>query len=198
MRLALSLALLLILAPLRADRLLRLPLANSLYEGQWVVEDLYSTRTHSHTGFLQIGLPSFFEAGVLAEKGRVGANIQYSFVQPFPEYSPGLAVGVLDIANQTDAGRAVWVAVTWQYNVYADWADRERISFTLGGGTAPRFKGAFLALDVPVYTGWSLLMEHDSRTLTVGAEYSPSKNIRVRALIADGRAGYSLGFRFGF
>jgi len=198
MRLALALCFLSLVAPVRADRLLRLPTANSLFEGQWVTEDLYSTRTHSHTGFLQIGLPSFFEVGALIEKGDLAVNLQYSFVQPFPEYSPGLAVGVLDIGNDTDAGRAIWAAATWQYNVYADWADRERISFTLGGGTGPRFKGAFVALELPVYRGWSLLMEHDSRTLTVGVSFSPDSNVLARAVIEDGRAAYSLGLRFGF
>lgn len=166
--------------------------------GEATAEALYRTGNHRTTGFLQVGLPLFIELGAMMDDGHLALHLQYSIVQPFPEYSPGIAVGVWDAGNSSTDGRGLWLAATWQFNVYTDWAQRERISFTLGGGSGPRFRGAFVGLELPVYTGWSLLMEHDSRLLTFGVGFEPTENVRFRALVQDGRAAYSFTLRYLF
>lgn len=181
-----------------ADRLLTIPTGVTLVPGEAVAEALYRTGDHGTAGFWQVGLPLFFEVGAMIDHDRLALSLQYSLVQPFPEYSPGLAVGVWDVGNDSPSGRGVWIAATWQFNSYADWAQRERVSFTLGGGSGPRFRGAFVGLELPVYTGWSLLMEHDSRVLTFGVGFEPVEHVRFRGLVRDGRAAYSFTLRYGF
>jgi hypothetical protein len=181
-----------------ADRLLTIPTGVTLVPGEATAEALYRTGDHRTVGFVQVGLPLFFELGAIMDDDRLGLSLQYSLIQPFPEYSPGLAVGIWDVGNESPSGRGVWVAATWQFNVYTDWAQRERISFTLGGGSSPRFRGGFVGLELPVYTGWSLLMEHDSRVLTFGVGFHPAENVQIRGLVRDGRAAYSITLRYGF
>lgn len=198
MRFAALLALAALPAFSLADRLLTIPTGVTLVPGEASTEALYRTDNHRTTGFLQVGLPLFFELGAMMDGGELAVHLQYSVVQPFPEYAPGIAVGVWDAGNDSPDGRGLWVAATWQFNVYADWAQRERISFTLGGGSGPRFRGAFVGLELPVYTGWSLLMEHDSRLLTFGVGFEPVEHVRFRGLVRDGRAAYSFTLRYGF
>lgn len=181
-----------------ADRLFTIPTAVTLAPGEATTELLYRTGDHRTAGFLQVGLPLFFELGAMIDEDRLALQLQYGLVQPFPEYSPGLAVGVWDVGNDSPSGRGVWIAATWQFNSYADWAQRERVSFTLGGGSGPRFRGAFVGLEIPVYTGWNLLMEHDSRLLTFGVGFEPTEHVRFRALVRDGRPAYSFTLRYGF
>ncbi|MER3413325.1 MAG: hypothetical protein C4341_03630 [Armatimonadota bacterium] len=198
MRFAALFALVTLPAFLLPDRLLTIPTGVTLAPGEAVAEALYRTDNHRTIRFLQVGLPLFLELGATLDDGTPAVHLQYSVAQPFPEYAPGIAVGVWDAGNDSPDGRGLWLAATWQFNAYADWAKRERISFTLGGGSAPRFRGAFVGLDLPVYTGWNLLIEHDSRALTFGVGFEPLRQVRFRGLVRDGRAAYSFTLRYGF
>ncbi|MEM4408310.1 MAG: hypothetical protein QXI19_06165 [Candidatus Caldarchaeum sp.] len=127
-------------------------------------------------------------------------NIQHSIVQPYPDLFPGISIGILDLFNETKEGMSLYVAGTWQTNIYTDWATDERGSITIGTGTK-RFRGAFVSLYLPIYRRVSLLGEHDSRDLLVGFEFVPikntdsSKDLWIGLRVVFSNDGTSLGFQ---
>lgn len=139
-----------------------------------------------------------FDAGVLpflevqavqetmAGDETLSINVQYGVVQPFADAAPGISIGVLDLLNQTDLGRSPFIAMTWQFNTYADWATKERASFTLGGGLGGLRDGAFVGVELPLFKRTNFVGEYDRRAITAGFDIEASKGVAVRALFREG------------
>ncbi|MCH8273999.1 MAG: hypothetical protein IH851_04345 [Armatimonadetes bacterium] len=182
-----------------ADRVVFLPTGYTLQPGEIRVEFLRETRTPAQTlVYVQAAVMPFLEVqGVWEDLPGSGAaaslNVQYSITQPFPDVLPGVSVGVLDLLGETGAGFSLFTAITWQTGIFSNWATTESANITIGYGTG-RFRGAFVALELPMFQGVTFIGEHDSRELIAGLEFEPVNGIALRVLVRE--RGPLIGVQF--
>lgn len=199
-RVFLMLFLLCIVSPLFADRIFILPTAYTLRHGELRMEFLtFGEETEKSLAFVQMGILPFIELQVLREefpgkKPSATANFLYSLSQPIPDYFPGVAVGILDILNETESERSFFVAFTWQSVVYSDWAETESSTFTVGIGTGRLKDGIFISTSLPMHRGITFFGEYDTKIMTAGFDIIAFRNTAVRIAFRDGHPLF--GFQF--
>jgi hypothetical protein len=201
-RAAVMLPLLVFAGTARADRVIIVPTADTLLWGEARLE--YSGRlAHFEEGWarLDAGLGGFFEVQAYYEdlgetsRKRGTFNLQYGVIQPFPDKVPGIAVGVMDVLNETEIGRSLYVAVTWEFNVYSDWAERERATITIGGGVGGLDGRGLVGFSVPLFKHVAAIGDYDTRALTGGLDVEPAEHIGLRLVFREGRPFFGLQLR---
>lgn len=183
-----------------ADTIVTTPTAYSLQAGEFQLEYLSYVKDNSRWfGSLEFSVGSFIEIRATYEdlpaSGRAASmDVQYGITQPIPEYAPGLAVGIMDVFDETDRGISPYVAFTSQLNIYSEWAKKERAQFTLGFGIGG-IRGLFLNFYLPVFRGISLFGEHDTHARLLGIEVEPAKGLVFRAMSRDSDTLIGIQFR---
>lgn len=196
----LSMLLMFISASSFADRIFVLPTAYTLRLGELRIEALlFGEETEKSLSFVQMGILPFMELQVTREEfpGKspsASANFLYSVSQPIPDYFPGVAVGILDVFNETETKRSLFAALTWQSLVYSDWAETESSSFTVGIGTGSLKDGIFISTSLPMYKGITFFGEYDTKIMTVGFDITTFRNTAFRIAFRDGHPLF--GFQF--
>jgi hypothetical protein len=124
-------------------------------------------------------------------------NLSYNFLTPLTDLTPGLSVGLLDALNQTERGRAAYLAVTYRYGNLGDLNQNTPTELTLG--LASRRSGLFfVGVSLPFTSSVRLVTEHDSVNLTTGLEFHPLPGLSARAMIQEARFAWSLSYGLRF
>ena len=192
--------LLLAVAPLAlADRLLTIPTARKLLDGSLRFESLRRLdRLGTGTDYLATAFGNGYEAEarLLHRRGddRATLDLTYNVVAAIPGFSPGIALGVQDLADQTRPGARLFGLFT------------NRVEF--GAGNVPfdvtvglfvgRRVTPFVGAAVPLYAGLRLLAEHDGDMGRVGLEATPLRGLRARLVEGNGDLLGSLGYTVKF
>lgn len=184
-----------------ADRVVTIPSAYAIQEGEAKAE-LIAFGEGLKFGWMRLDsrvLP-FVELQVYGSKmpnetTKFSFNLQYTLIQPFPDATPAICVGLLDALNETEFGRSMYVAVTFVSNIYSDWADREQISLTIGGGIGGIRRGAFVGVNLPVLKHVAFVGEYDTKRITAGLDIEALPNVGVRVLFRGGEPMIGLQFR---
>jgi len=160
---------------------------------------VFGEETEKSLSFVQMGILPFMELQIVreefpGEKPSASANFIYSISQPIPDYFPGVAVGILDILNETENERSFFAALTWQSIVYSDWAENESSSFTIGIGTGKLKDGIFINTSLPLYKRITFFGEYDTKIMIAGFDITALENITIRLAFRDGHPLF--GFQF--
>ena len=190
-------ALLLILPPFAAaDRLITIPTARKLLDGSVRLESLREFGAGGNgTDYLAVGLgPSFeAEARLLEREGRdarLTGDLTYNVVAPLTGFSPGLALGVTDVADATRLGTRGFACATIRNGF-----DHGNVPFDVTSGFfVGRRATPFLGTSVPVYAWLRFLAEDDGRIGRVALEAAPLRGLRLRLIGERGRTLGSLGY----
>ncbi len=193
-------ALLLTLAPFaRADRLITVPTARKLLDGSVRLEYLQQFGRDASIGYATAAFGGAWEAEAryLHTDGRDDRgtlDLSYNIIAPLAGFSPGFAVGVQDIADETKAGTRAFLCGT--------------IRNEFGAGNAPfdvtvglfagRLVTPYVGTSVPLYAWASLLAEQDGRQGQLALEARPTRGLRLRLIARSGNVLGSVGYTVSF
>lgn len=185
-----------------ADRVVFVPAGRKLLEGEYRIEAI-NVAGRDHTfGWAAFSPNSVFEFGVYGENfdsHRVtwGFNGSYTLTNPITDLSPGISFGFLDLGNETEAGRAVYLAVT--YRLGNDGLLNQFLPTDLSFGFWSRESGLmFAGAELPFSSSLSVLGEYDGSALTAGLVLTPVSPLKVKFLWRDGDPALGLQFRAQF
>lgn len=177
----------------RADRLLLVPTAHGLGPGAVRAEGWYATGFgQPRAVFAGFGLGSGVEAQarwvqLASPAGPAAVDLQYTYISPVADISPGLATGVLDAFDTTEDGRRIYACATLNrgpgYGRYAE--------FTVGLAVGRR-SGPMAGLRVPLGRSTVALGEYDGVRWSGGVEYK--LNAQVYGRIVESEGLFVLGF----
>lgn len=185
--------------PLYADRVLEIPTGRAIYP----------ERVRIETGFLGGGRKQerwslhwrpLTRLELYGERrGFEGHTdlfgFQYTLFPELPGYTPGISVGVWDVADHSQEGRGAYVALSYGLPTLGatplDHDLRVHVGFGMGG--MPRF---FLGFEIPLTNTMFLLAEHTGKHTNVALAWSPSNHIQVRASVIRQQTVWSVVVRF--
>lgn len=200
-RLVVAACLLGTVAAASADRFLRAPTGYSLRLQEARTEAWWNGDRFDR-GTLAFGVLQNLEVGATFERGlsnpdRFGFDLSYNYIRPIVDYTPGIAVGVLDVFNETSDGRAAYLALTMRMGNYDPGNQDVPTELNLGfwsrhGGTS------FISFSLPFAEQFRLISEYEGREISAGFDFRPVKGLSVRWVFVEGRPSYGLGFRARF
>ena len=194
-------ALLLLFASLaQADRLITVPTARKLLDGSVRLESLRQFGAGGYgTDYLAVGLgPSFEAEARLLERPdrdpRLTGDVTYNVIAPLTGFSPGLALGVTDVADATHVGPRAFACATVRNGF-----DRGNVPFDVTVGLfAGRRTTPYVGTSVPIYRWLRLLAENDGRDGRAALEATPLRGLRLRLVGERGRVLGSFGYTARF
>ena len=181
-----------------ADRAVFVPTGRKLLPNTAKFEFLDSAGRSNTFGWLQYSPNSVFEFSVYGEKlagqsTAFGVNGSFTFVNPITDVAPGISLGFLDIANETEDGRALYAAITYRLGNEGLLNQFLPTDITLGVWSRERSLG-FAAAELPFSDFLSVVGELDGNGVTAGVNLSPVKGARIRLLWTRGDPTF--GFQF--
>lgn len=171
---------LLLAAPARADKLIWIPTADvPSARGEFMT----SSGREIDVVTAQVGLGQYFELlgrrYQLTDGSRteVGGQMQ---VLPEGFVTPGLAIGVWDLANQTDRGRRVFAVLSKRIPGVEVLPVIRGLRVHLGAGTGD-LSGIFLGAHLRLPVGLALVAETHRGDFNAGLWWSPLRVVRLKA-----------------
>ena len=124
------------------------------------------------------------------------ADLSYVPTGPVPGLSPGIVLGIMDIADKTRDGRRGFFGLTFR----EDFAGSDGTNYgdiTIGTFVGRRTQ-AFFGASVPFSRQFRLLVEHNGIRPAAGLELRPFKELSFRFILRDRETlfGISLAHRF--
>jgi hypothetical protein len=173
-------------APARADKLILIPTAD--VEG-FRGEFMSGSEAVGGVTTAQLGLGRYFEVMGrryqfrLDEQTEVGGQLQ---VLPEGFVTPGLALGVWDVGNETRRGRRMFGVLSKRIpGVHFIPTVFRSLRLHMGAGTG-RLSTLFMGAHVGLPWGFSLAMEGTGSDFNAGLWWSPARIVRIKAETWDG------------
>lgn len=181
-----------------ADRTVFSPKGTKLISDSIKVETLFSERERYSWFSIGVSRQWELEAGNFFENGRSRTSLSavYNLALPIMDITPGISFGIVDASNDTQDGRAVFVAVTYWYGNYGEL--NQDVPTELSFGAWTRTGGAFVSTSIPFADFLRLVGEHDGRSLRAGIDVRPVQGLSLKILFEPSRtlAGASFQARF--
>lgn len=175
-----------------ADRLVRIPTAAKVPLGDARFGYLQPLGARSeYRSYVGFGVTKAFEGEITVERSQrssaaLSCNLAYNLVAPLTNYTPGISFGVQDILDRTEDGRGFYLAVTYRLSVDETQMISAPVELTLGVGVGG-FHGAFVGLVLPLSNQLKGVFEHDSRRLSAGLQWEPTRGLLLRWGVQDDR-----------
>ena len=166
-----------------AERLIFLPLGDRYANRDFRIETLLNPRDRDPAAtFIGFGFGNAFDAEISRIGRRNALDLSYNYIPAVPDFGLGISVGVMDVSDESLAGRSFYVSLTTRLNNFDAFNANTPTELTIGAGTG-RFKGAFFGALLPFTDRFRLLTEYDSQEITAGFEYAMSREFRIRWLV---------------
>ncbi|MBS1713523.1 MAG: hypothetical protein JST30_04225 [Armatimonadetes bacterium] len=186
----------------RADRDITVPLGRKLLDGTVRLEYTgvpgeRDARAWLGTGFLKAYELEFSLERTKTQDWSASFDLSYNYTPPIVDVAPGLSVGVQDVLNRSENGRAAYLAMTYRYG--NEGALNQDVPTELTFGLWSRSSGlAFVNVSLPFSDRVFLLGEHDSRRAAAGIRIRPLPGLDLKTVFeADGtHFGLSLRQKF--
>lgn len=173
-----------------ADRLIHIPLGKKVpshtvrLEGGVPLES-----TGSPFGYLDVGLNTFLDATIRTTDmpsvtRRATLDLGYNYISPIPDASPGISVGVQDLAGNTPDGRRFYIASTYRPSLGGSANVFTPAEVTIGALVGRR-TSAFVGVMLPISPAFRLLAEHDGFRVNAGVEARPINRVWLKLLFID-------------
>ena len=172
-----------------ADRLILIPTGKRLLKDQYRIDLLTEPSRDNTYGWFGTGLGHSFDVELTGESldtdGIVSSlDFSYNYISPVTDFAPGISVGVQDMADHTDRGRNVYLAVTFRSGNYGEHNQDVPTEVTFGFWS--RHEGLmFGGVVLPFSKHLKLLAEHDSHQFTAGFQVSPTDNVDFRFMFRE-------------
>lgn len=186
-----------------ADRLINIPTARKIQWGTYKFE--YRAEPHEkgvQETFLGIGVTEALEVQARASNLDSGHSIgtldvAYNFISPITGFTPGFAVGVLDVLNKMPDGRRPYFVTTFKEGFYT--IDGEvPADITLGFCFEQTRMYPMVGVSIPFSSQFRTLAEHDGKRLSAGVEARPAPNLGIRFTIEDRHSLFGLQYQHRF
>jgi hypothetical protein len=124
-------------------------------------------------------------------------DVTYNYMVPFMDISPGISVGLLDGADRTVRGRALFLAITHKYGNFGDYNQDIPTEFTFGfwSGRGSKLFGSAL---FPWTEQIAAIFEWSGETPNAGVEITALKGVRFRAISVQQGLQFGLTVRLQF
>lgn len=181
-----------------ADRLVSVPTGTKVYSGYFKLEGVEWGGDKSQQAWLAYGVDRSVEVAATwfrasGETGKVSFDAAYNVVAPITDTSPGVSFGLIDGANVTPEGRALYLATTWRLG--NDGELNQDVPTELHFGFWTRKEGLlFVGASLPFSPQVRFIAEYDSVRTTAGAEIRPLPALSVKLLARDGRPSLGLAW----
>jgi hypothetical protein len=178
----------------QGDRLIDIPLGRKIPSGVIRLEGQFDQSDASQSdAYLDWGVDSNWEASLHYEnpvdaRGRLTGDLSYNLIPPITGISPGISVGVQDLANNTGDGRRFYAASTFKVDGTDLWTP---VELTLGASYDHQIR-PFVGLSFPLDPRLRLMAEHDGFRISAGAEYKPTRNMALRWVVRGSVSELSL------
>ncbi|MCW5937164.1 MAG: hypothetical protein KIT11_07655 [Fimbriimonadaceae bacterium] len=185
-----------------ADREIRVPMGRKLLEGQVRIEALFQPGEERAQAWLGAGFLQSYDGEINFVRNEGGQweptlDLAYNFTPPITDIAPGISVGLLDLANKTEGGRAGYLAMTYRYGNVGDLNQDVPTDLTIGFWS--RKSGLlFFAVSLPISDKLLFLAEHDSLRLAGGIELRPVPFATFKAVFERGGTLFSAGLTTRF
>lgn len=200
MRSRLALALLLLAPAAGADRLITIPTARKLSDGDFRLETLRQFGDGGHAlDYFAAAFAQAWEAeGRVVERdghdAKLTGDLTYNVIAPLPGISPGFALGVQDLGDATRPGIRGFVCGTLR-NEFA----HGNVPFDVTSGlTFGRQVRPFVGTSVPLYPWLRLMAEQDGFEGRAALEALPFRGLRLRLVGQRGGVLGSIGYTARF
>lgn len=168
-----------------AERVIFIPNGNKIRFSTVKFQSLYEGGSRRQEwGLLSVGVTREIEAEIEFEhfrpaSSRVTAGLAYNFINPITDFAPGVTIGMLDILNQSLAGRRTFFAATYRFGQDSQYNQNSPMEFTLGISQGRRLT-PIVGAAMPLTWQFKALAEHDGYIVSTGFEFKPVRNLAVR------------------
>jgi|GEM_PF-6308274 len=179
------------------------PIAQVLQTRELNLQGYYATGDRLvEVGQLGLGLGKGFEARFTDSQfqqgsGRQSVDIQYLYLSPFGDESPGITFGVNDLFNVTPDRIRGYVGVSYQVGLNADLNESLSAIVTvgvfIGHRTAP-----FTSVIIPFGTSFDARLEDDGDRINAGFNLKLGYGFELRAITRGQRTMLGLNFNKNF
>jgi len=185
-----------------ADRDITVPLGRKLLDGTFRLE--YSgvpggrdAKAWLGAGFLKAYEMEVSWEGTKSRDWTTSLDLSYNYTPPIVDVAPGLSVGVQDVLNKTEGGRAAYLALTYRYGNEGVFNQDVPTELTFGLWT--RSSGlAFVNVSLPFSDRVFLLAEHDSRRAAAGVRIRPLPCLDLKTVFETDGTHFGLSLRQKF
>ena len=181
-----------------ADRLVAIPTATKIHTHTVRAEILGFPSRDTTLGWLGFGVHPLVDAELSFEARNsnraVGSlNLGYYYLLPITDFAPGIAVGVHDVLNRTEDGRAAYLAVTYRIGNDGELNQDVPTEVTLGVWSRDGGK-LFIGASLPFASEFRVFAEHNSIRPAGGFEFRPVPEAVFRMVFEGAGTGYSVSF----
>lgn len=202
MRLACCAIALLLCGGAFADRFVETPTGYSVRH-RWVKTEAWwaNGRDFDHA-YLGVGIAQGFDIGATLNRygqpsDRFGLDASWNYIRPLTDYAPGISVGMVDVLNETEMGRAAYFALTYRIGNYDPGNQDVPTDFSFGWWT--RDGGSlFLSCSLPFSYSLRMISEYDGRQLAAGVEIRPFPDATIRWVFREGNPVIGFGYSARF
>lgn len=157
---------------------------------------LEPTKNHNYRAFLGYGVTREIEAELMLDRfdrrpSVLTGDFSYNYLGALTDTLPGVSLGVRDIADRTEDGRQIYIAITYRVSAESEFNNDVPLELTLGAGSGRR-SPLFVGVQVPFTWSFRLLAEHDGNMPRLGFEYFPKKDWSARLQFDERRTTLSL------
>jgi hypothetical protein len=179
--------------------LLLTPTADVLRMREW---NAYAFGTDDFFSFgANFGLFENFELGATGFDPDFGdtevlINLKYRLL-PESERAPGIAIGVVDIADEFDVDPSIYLVVSKALGTASAGSKGLQIRGHLGIGDGI-YDTIFGGVDIVLSPQALLLVEYDSDDFNFGVRFGVSQEVRIDVSLLDGDFGAGISFNAAF
>jgi hypothetical protein len=171
----------------------KLPYQTGKAELSWAAATTREVRTTMGYGLTPTIEFDFTSETLDPRNTLLSCGVSYNVTDPVVNFVPGLQIGVVDIANKTADGRRFYVATSYDVGMTGEFNGDTPMKLTLGvvGGS---MNGPFVGVTVPFTRSFIGLAEHDSRRLSAGFEFKPTRDTSLKWIFRENQVLWAAGF----
>lgn len=194
----LLLALLALPALAMADRIVTIPTATKIPARGIKGEYLTYPAQEAHRIWFGYGVDPLIDVEInfesIGSRGYATTfNAGYYYLLPITDIAPGIAVGIQDALNQTEDGRAIYLAVTYRFGNDGELNQDIPTEVSFGGWSRDGGK-VFVGATLPLASQLRLFAEHNSIRAAAGFEVRPFENAAFRVIFESRATGFSFSY----
>lgn len=185
-----------------ADRIVNIPTGKKIPKGTVRAEFLTTPGKDFTFGWFSYAPDKFFEIEYVGENLNKSSlsnsfNLQYTYIVPITDLSPGISFGILDGLDETSTRRTLYTAIT--YRLGNDGPNNQDYGTDLTFGFWTKKEGIFfIGAEIPFSKQIWLVGEHDSVRATAGLDLRLFDNAGFRILFRNGEPTFGLRIQKSF
>ena len=187
----------------QADYVVTVPNARKILEGDFKAQFMWEAGTSDNVRtYMGYGVTKSIEFDLTSEtltprNTLASFDLSYTITYPFVNKVPGLAGGVIDALNNSQNGRHYYLALSYDVGMVGMYNGDTPMQVVLGGFWGS-MSGPFVGITIPYTEAFRLLAEHDTKTISAGFEFKPTKETSLRWIFRNRQVLWAVGISARF